>query len=140
MKIGFDIVGSHPLQCSVARELGFDFQACNIMSDDITSILINDVLPDLTLDTLILNDASDARFKLGIISPCLDLESLDPIVRRNSEILFMKQVDWMLHCGVSVLATYLPVGECINFSRVLNRSASKLGKSIVFFNYAEYRW
>lgn len=133
MKIGFEVVGSQKLPFSAHEDIGFDFEACQIMSYDLSSLLLGNDCPDLTLEKLNLQDATNARGKLGIISPCLDLDSLDPLVRRNSEILFLKQVDWMMHCGVSVIATHLPMGECINFSRVLNRSAQKWGKSTVGF-------
>jgi hypothetical protein len=132
MKIGFELVQSPQLLSSAHQDIGFDFQACQILAYDISSMLMDDAIPDLTLNVLNLQNATDARGKLGLISPCLDLESLDPLVRRNSEIIFLKQVEWMLHCGVSVMAAYLPMGQCINFSRVLNRSAAKMGSSMVF--------
>lgn len=132
MKIGFELVQSPQLLSSAPQDIGFDFQACQILAYDISSMLMDDAIPDLTLNVLNLQNATDARGKLGLISPCLDLESLDPLVRRNSEIIFLKQVEWMLHCGVSVMAAYLPMGQCINFSRVLNRSAAKMGSSMVF--------
>jgi hypothetical protein len=131
MTIGFELVGSPDLLS--IEDTGFDFQACQILSHDISSLLMENTIPNLTLDLLNFN-AADAQGKLGIISPCLDMDSLDPIVRRNSEIFFLKQIEWMLHCGVSMIAVHLPMGECINFSRVVNRSVSKMGTSYVFLS------
>ena len=133
MKVGIEILGFESLDSADLSKCGFDFQSCQIMTDNYSSMLLDVECPNLSLDKLIINDAFDARSKLGIITQGLDLESSDQCIRRNSEILFLKQVEWMLHCGVSAIGCHLPVGDCTNFSRVLNRIASKLGKTIVHF-------
>ena len=68
-----------------------------------------------------------ARKSLCFLSPWIDLDNSDEVIRRNSELLFKMQYEWLKYCGVSrILIQIPPSGEIANFSKNISKCASSL--------------
>jgi hypothetical protein len=128
----------------LARASDFDYCVANVMSQSSELLLDNTPswLDNLTspaavrnLEKLDILDLDLARKTLCFVSPWIDLDNSDEVIRRNSEALFKMQYDWLKYCGVSRILIQIPSSDnIVNFSKCISKCASSLTNTDVSYS------
>ena len=139
--VGLEITScEHPVTLiETISHSDYSYGLCPIIHQD-SEKLLQDISRNSTLHNtlnvsdLILADAATARALFCVVSPWIDLDSPDNIIRTNSERLLKRQCEWVSHCGVKNALIQMPShGLLANFSKCINDSIVYLGSTGVRF-------
>ncbi|KAI9206931.1 PRMT5 arginine-N-methyltransferase-domain-containing protein [Polychytrium aggregatum] len=143
----------------LARQVGYGFVVCDLLHPSVQRISPSapedcsggpvahpgdpfapgDLIIDNTARALKLNIASAPPAKewssyiVGAHSSWVDLDSSDPVVRSNSEILLAQEAQWATHIGLAAVQLRLPVGDAmVNFGRTASHMLELLSFSTLW--------
>ncbi|KAJ3312571.1 Protein arginine N-methyltransferase 5 [Boothiomyces sp. JEL0838] len=127
------MLGLEVLDCSDSHELvskalqnGYRFAVSPILHPNTDLLTSSTPFPaSLNLDDIMLKD--------------LDLDCSDSSIRKRSELLVKKQIEWANHLGLSALVFYLPA-KVINFARVIHSLVNLLGYTQVLIKVDANNW
>jgi protein arginine N-methyltransferase 5 len=54
---------------------------------------------------------------VGKLSPWINLDSTDFLIRRNSEAAYKQEIAWATHLGLFAMMLQQPARDCTNYAR-----------------------
>ncbi len=142
MRIGLEVIGSEDEKqiSSLVKQNGFDYGLCPILKQNTEPFLSDDPIDDELPRSLMLNDIviqtpEVARSMLCCAANWVDVDSSEAKVQKISKSIFLKELNWIVHLGVSYVLMYLPTRiSLIHFAKCLNDVLLHNIKVQVFFS------
>ena len=126
LSCGLDLSFSLDLNSSLdeARKMGFDFICAPIVHPrqkrDFTLNPAKDRRGPLTRSDMSLGSQDWSSLIVGKLSPWLQLDSNNDLVRKNSEKVIMQELNYVSHLNLPAVIISITSSNCLNLCRTLN--------------------